>query len=107
MRYGSSNVGTDGEFNLIRVYNTVLSDAQVAQNYAVTVPPSLNYSQSGNQLTISWQSPYQGWILQQQTNGLNVGLGINWVDMAGTESVTTTNVPLNAAPVVFYRLRQP
>jgi hypothetical protein len=107
MRYGSSNVGTDGEFNLIRVYNTVLSDAQVAQNYAVTVPPSLNYSQSGDELTISWPTPYLNWTLQQQTNGLNVGLGANWVDMAGTESVTTTNVPLNAAPAVFYRLRQP
>jgi hypothetical protein len=81
MRLGTSNVGTDGQFCVLRVYNTVLSDAQVAQNYAVTVPPSLNYSLSGDQLTISWQSPYQGWILQQQTNGLNVGLGINWVDI--------------------------
>ena len=107
MRLGTSNVGTDGQFCVLRVYNTALSDAQVAQNYAVTVPPSLNTSLSGDQLTISWRSPYQGWILQQQTNGLNVGLSINWVDIAGTESVTTTNVPINTAPAVFYRLRQP
>ena len=107
MRLGTVNVGTDGQFCVLRVYNTVLTDAQVAQNYAVTVPPSLNYSLSGNQLTISWQPPYQGWILQQQTNVLNVGIGTNWVDMVGTDSVTTTNVLVDAAPAAFYRLRRP
>ena len=107
MRLSSVNTGTDGQFCVLRVYNTALSDAQVAQNYAVTVPPSLNYSLSGNQVTISWQPPYQGWILQQQTNVLNVGIGTNWVDMVGTDSVTTTNVLVDAAPAAFYRLRRP
>jgi hypothetical protein len=80
------------------------STNSVAQQ--VNAPPFLLLSVSGNQLHLSW-SGYLGWILQQQTNALDVGLGTNWTDMAGTALVTTTNVPLNAAPTAFYRLRHP
>jgi len=105
MRLSTVNTGTDGQFCIIRVYNRVLSGAQVAQNYALSVPPTLQQSLSGNQLTISWGQPYQGWILQQQTNSLAAGLGTNWVDVVGTDSVTTTNLTVDAA-ATFYRLRQ-
>jgi hypothetical protein len=63
---------------------------------------------SGGKLTINWPANYQGWILQQQTNTLNVGLSTNWVDVAGSANVTSTNLPINPAnPVIFYRLRYP
>ena len=64
------------------------------------------WSVSGSLMSISWPD-YPGWILQQQTNGLSVGLGANWVDIPGTEWMTAFDVPLDAAPAVFYRLRHP
>lgn len=71
-------------------------------------PTSVNFSVSGNNLTISWPANYQGWILQAQTNALSVGLNANWVDVPGSASVTSVNIPINpAAPTVFYRLRYP
>jgi hypothetical protein len=57
-------------------------------------------------LTLSWPVSYQEWILQAQTNALGTGLGSNWVDI-GALPGTTTNIPLNEAPAVFYRLRHP
>jgi fibronectin-binding autotransporter adhesin len=73
-----------------------------------TTPTNLSYSVSGGKLTINWPANYQGWILQQQTNTLNVGLSTNWVDVAGSANVTSTNLPINPAnPVIFYRLRYP
>jgi hypothetical protein len=49
-----------------------------------------------------------GWILQEQTNSLSTGLGTNWVDVPGSESITSTNIAVNpASPSVFYRLHHP
>lgn len=73
-----------------------------------TAPTKLSYSLSGDKLTITWPENYQGWILQEQTNTLQVGISTNWVDVAGSANVTTTNVLINqASPAVFYRLRYP
>jgi hypothetical protein len=80
--------------------------AQVVKSSMPTTGTNLLWSVNGGNLTISWPG-YLGWILQQQTNGLNPGLTANWVDMTGTESVTTTNVPLSVVPAAFYRLRHP
>lgn len=71
-------------------------------------PTSVNFNVSGNNLTLSWPPNYLGWILQAQTNSLNVGIAANWVDVAGSASVTNTTITINpAAPTVFYRLRYP
>jgi len=71
-------------------------------------PTSVNFSVSGSNLTISWPPNYLGWILQAQTNSLNVGIAANWVDVPGSASVTNTTITINlAAPTVFYRLRYP
>ncbi len=73
-----------------------------------TTPTKLSYSVSGGKLTINWPANYEGWILQEQTNTLNVGLSTNWVDVAGSANVTSTNLAINPAnPVTFYRLRYP
>ncbi len=67
--------------------------------------PTLNYSQSGNTLTLSWARA--GFKLQSQTNALNVGLSNNWFDYPGGASgnVIPVNVTIEpASPGVFFRL---
>ena len=71
-----------------------------------TNPTNITYSVSGSTLTLSWPADHLGWYLQVQTNALSTGLGTNWVFVAGSSSVITTNYPIN--PVngsVFYRLK--
>ena len=71
-------------------------------------PTNITFSVSGSTLSLSWPADHLGWILQSQTNSLAVGITTNWFDMAGTASVTSTNLTINPAdPTVFYRLRQP
>lgn len=73
-----------------------------------TTPTNMSFGVSGGQITLSWPANYLGWILQQQANPLNAGLSNNWVDVPGTASVTSTNIPINpAVSTVFYRLRYP
>jgi fructan beta-fructosidase len=69
---------------------------------------TLSYSLNGGNLTLSWPTNYLGWILQEQTNSLNVGLNANWVALAGSASVTSTNILISPAdPTVFFRLSPP
>jgi autotransporter-associated beta strand protein len=74
------------------------------------LPGTIQFSVSGSTLALSWPTNL-GWILQSQTNALNVGLVINsnaWSDVAGSSSTTSNNITINSAnPTVFYRLRQP
>ncbi len=71
-------------------------------------PTNVSFTITPGHLNISWPASYQGWILQQQTNALGVGLSTNWVDVAGSANVTATNISLSpATPAVFYRLRYP
>jgi fructan beta-fructosidase len=68
---------------------------------------AITCSLNGDNLTLSWPTNYLGWILQQVSN-VNVGLNANWVDLAGSANVTSTNMPINPAdPTVFYRLSPP
>jgi hypothetical protein len=74
------------------------------------LPGPIQFSVSGGTLALSWPTNL-GWILQSQTNALNVGLLVNsnaWFDVAGSSSTTSTNITVNMAnPAVFYRLRHP
>lgn len=73
-----------------------------------TTPTNLTVNVTGNTLALSWPASHLGWILQQQTNSLSVGLAANWVDVPGSASITATNITANpAVPTVFYRLRNP
>jgi hypothetical protein len=101
---GSPGAGLAYSFNRT---NGVLS--VVTQTY-VNYPTNITFAVSGNTLTIGWDLLHEGWILQAQTNSLNVGLTptANWFDIPGTSSTTNsveTMNPLN--PTVFYRLRHP
>jgi autotransporter-associated beta strand protein len=78
------------------------------------LPGSIQFSVSGgvsgDTLALSWPTN-SGWILQEQTNALNVGLVSSnnaWFDVSGSSLVTSTNVTINPAnPAVFFRLRHP
>jgi hypothetical protein len=72
---------------------------------APTTPPVLTNSISGNTLTLSWGAAYSGYILQEQTNSLSVGLTTNWTSIPNSASVTSTNITINPTnPSVFFRL---
>lgn len=73
-----------------------------------TNPTNLTVYLSGNTLSLSWPEGHLGWILQQQTNSLAVGISTNWEDVAGSENLTGTNITIDPAnPAAFYRLRKP
>lgn len=71
-------------------------------------PTNITFSVSGSTLSLTWPADHLGWILQWQTNGLNAGLGTNWLDVPGSSSITTTNLTIApATPAAFFRLRSP
>ena len=73
-----------------------------------TNPTNITFSVSGSALSLSWPADHMGWILQSQTNSLSTGLGTNWTDVAGSTSITSTNITVSPAlPTAFYRLRNP
>jgi subtilase-type serine protease len=76
-----------------------------------TMGTNLSYGVSGEELLLSWPASYEGWILQMQTNAVEVGLDMEagaWMDIPGTDLVTGTNLPLDGtAETTFFRLRFP
>ena len=66
----------------------------------------LAFARNGNQLDISW--PTTGGHLETQTNSLSVGIGTNWVTVAGSSATNHVVVLLDQAKgSVFYRLAVP
>jgi autotransporter-associated beta strand protein len=77
-------------------------------NALQVVSIAINYSLSGSNLTLSWPANYLGWILQEQTNSLNMGLNANWVNLDGSVSTTSTNISISPSnPTAFFRLSPP
>ncbi len=73
-----------------------------------TNPTNITVTVTGGLLTLAWPPDHLGWSLQVQTNALTTGLGNNWVTIPGSETVNTTNFPVDPAqPAVFYRLIYP
>jgi len=74
-------------------------------------PTNITASVSGSTLSLSWPSTHLGWILQAQTNNLNVGLTPatnTWYDVSGSSSTTSVNMTIDPIkPTVFFRLRHP
>lgn len=105
----------DGVTQSPGIYNSNTTPAYIAGSGSLLVPSAIatnptniTFSVSGNTLSLSWPEDHLGWILQEQTNDLSSGLGANWVDIAGTESITSTNITVDPAiPAAFYRLRAP
>ena len=79
-------------------------------NGSVMPPPVLmaNVVSNGTVAQLAWPAASTGWTLQFQTNSLNIGLGTNWQDVAG--STTTNQMMLSLPPAgqgEFYRLKLP
>jgi hypothetical protein len=72
------------------------------------VPTNIVAQVSGNQLQLSWPQDHLGWRLQIQTNGLDTGLGTNWVTVPNSANVTGTNITIDPGNgSVFLRLVYP
>jgi hypothetical protein len=69
-----------------------------------TDPTNLTFAVTNGQISLSWPAEYLGWSLQKQTNALNVGLSTNWETVVGTDSVTSTNFPVDEAEATFFRM---
>jgi hypothetical protein len=71
-------------------------------------PTNLFMQVSNGQMQLGWPPDHLGWRLQIQTNGLNGGLGTNWVTMPGTTNGISAIVPMNTTNgAVFLRLVYP
>jgi autotransporter-associated beta strand protein len=101
------------------VYNATTDPAYITGlgSLQVVLPITTNplagpvqYSLSGNTLTLSWPTNL-GWILQSQTNSLSAGLTVSsntWFDVTGSASITNTSITITPTnPATFFRLRRP
>jgi fibronectin-binding autotransporter adhesin len=97
------------------VYSTATSPSYISGTGSLlvaspipTTPTNITYTVSGGTLHLSWPANYVGWLLQAQTNAPSKGLSTNWVDVPGSGSVTSTNIPISPAiGSAFFRLRHP
>ncbi|MFO1488379.1 MAG: autotransporter-associated beta strand repeat-containing protein [Verrucomicrobiota bacterium] len=71
-------------------------------------PTNLVFSVVGNQLQLSWPADRIGWRIESQTNAPGVGLGTNWVTLAGSTTTNQITVPVSILHgAVFYRMVYP
>jgi alpha-L-fucosidase len=74
-------------------------------------PPTLTWSLSATELTLSWPADYLGWTLLMQTNGLEQGISArtnDWMRIQGTAATNQFTVPLTGTgPMEFYQLVYP
>lgn len=102
---------TDASGNGYTWVNHVAVDGSIqVQSVGPTINPlpgPIQFNVSGSTLSLSWPTNL-GWILQEQTNSLSVGLGTNWVAVPGSSSVNSTNITVNPANgSMFFRLMKP
>jgi len=115
---GGGNLGRVPVDGVPGAYFSVVTNSSITSLYLInytnltataSYPTNItaNVINGGTTLALSWPATHLGWTLQAQTNSLNVGLTTNgWVDVLGTASVTSTNIPIVPSnPTVFFRLR--
>jgi hypothetical protein len=117
--YGSTDAGiftvdTNGVLTAgpnLGTANLIVSYQGVSLTNLVTTlptPPNLAVGVAGDALTLSWPTQYLGWTLQEQTNSIAIGLQTNWVDVSGSQNLTSTNITINRSNgAVLYRLKYP
>lgn len=81
---------------------TLLTGVNPAPAAIVSTPTATNT------LVLSWPVDRTGWVLQNQTNALNVGLSANWFVVPGSATNNQVVVPVvRTNATVFYRLTLP
>ncbi len=114
----TSNRTFNGQMDEVAIFNYPLSFGQLQQLYTAattgssgavnTNPTNIMFSVSGGNLMLSWPTDHTGWRLQAQTNNLSVGIGTNWVDVAGSTATNQVVIPINITNgSVFYHLVYP
>jgi hypothetical protein len=104
---------TDRVNNVIYTWNnTVSSNGKIAVASVTTLvntnPTNITATVSGGNLTLSWPADHTGWTLQSQTNGLQKGLGTNWVAMPSSTTTNQVTIPIiTTNGSVFFRLTYP
>ena len=101
---------TDSTGNIPYVWQNNL-----AVNGTITVTSGLNTNAPvltnvvvGNTLDFTWPVDRIGWLLQVQTNSLNVGISSNWFTVANSGTTNHVIVPVvRTNGAVFYRLNLP
>jgi autotransporter-associated beta strand protein len=96
--WNTANLAVNGTIQVASAVSTGVS----------TIPTNITTVVTGNQLNLSWPADHIGWRLQVQTNGLNVGLGTNWLDVPGSTAVDNVNMTISPANgAVFFRMVYP
>lgn len=59
-------------------------------------------------INLHWPDDHVGWRLQMQTNSLDIGLSVNWVNVVGSRNTNTVILPLDKnSGSEFFRLIYP
>lgn len=104
----SGSVLTTGYSDYGCLGNYTLTATLPAPMTVATAPTNLTLVVVSNQLQLSWPTNYIGWRLEAQTNGMGVGLGTNWFNVAGAPTTNRVFVPINPANgSVYFRLAYP
>jgi hypothetical protein len=92
----------------LNAFGESTNSAQVGARPTSPTPTQLGFAALVNQLQLSWPADHTGWQLQAQTNSLAVGLGTNWVSVAGSAQTNQMTMPMSATNgAVFFRLVGP
>jgi hypothetical protein len=87
--------------------NTLASNGAIS--VISTLPagtPAINFSNSGGNLTLSWDTgTFPGYTVQAQTNSAGAGLSTNWINTGSGSPYTVPLDPSNSS--VFFRLFHP
>ena len=101
---GQPDAGTmsGGAYTLVGGFWGVIAVVQT-----IGAPPLSIFRTTTNTVAVSWPSPWTGWTLQENTNGVT---SVNWSNAPGTIQDDGTNKTLVIAPPTenrFYRLFKP
>lgn len=69
-------------------------------------PGTIQFGFSSGTLSLAWPTN-AGWLLQAQTNSIQIGLSNNWVTVPGSDSITNLNITIDPASASFFRLIHP
>lgn len=93
--------GSPGDGLGYRFANGVLTVIATASN-----PTNITFTLSGNTLTLSWPADHLGWVAQ--SNSVGVDAPAAWIDIPGSQSVTTLNITIDRTQAPkYFRLRHP